>query len=142
MAIIVATAGCSLPYQREIARRPHGRTAGRPHSVTLPCHALSRSVTASCVLTVVVSCAGIDVTQRAESIGEGIRAREHAYILQPETHPSWSVTGLSRSVTLSCHAVTPTRGPGFDSRWGYFCEGKIPPPGIEPGTSGGREQCN
>ena len=51
---------------------------------------------------------GIDVSQRAESIGEGIRPRGHRHMARPETTPCHApVTPLSRS----CHApVTLTGG--------------------------------
>ena len=63
---------------------------------------------------------GIDVSQRAESIGEGIRPRGHRHMAQPETTPCHApVTALPRScrapvtpLSRSCHAPVTLTGGG------------------------------
>ena len=84
-------------------------TAG-PAGPARPCHSVTLHVTLHWLGYLHRSwraeTTGIDVSQRAESIGEGIRPRGHRYMAQPETTPCHApVTLLSRS----CHAVW--RGP-------------------------------
>ena len=93
-----------------ITMTPLKYMSGRP---ARPCHSVTLHVTLHWLGYLHRSwraeTTGIDVSQRAESIGEGIRPRGHRYMAQPETTPCHApVTPLSRS----CHAPVTLTGGG------------------------------